>query len=64
MKPFPRPRGCRHPRIITEYELPRFDVRVHDVAEMPMEHLVHHQSQSDYWKAVSPHGVVKEYPSR
>src|SRR3989441_10898634 len=32
MKPFPRPRRAATRVIFTEYELPRFDVRVHDVA--------------------------------
>src|SRR5205814_9083929 len=32
IKPFPRPKGAATRVIITEYELPRFDVRVHDVA--------------------------------
>src|SRR6266516_3703551 len=47
MKPFPRPRGAATRVIITEYELPRFDVRVHVVVV-----------DADGNKGLSPDGFV------
>ena len=63
MKPFPRPRGAATRVIITEYELPRFDVRVHDVAGDADGNIWYTSNRSPIIGKLDPRtGVVKEYP--
>ena len=62
MKPFPRPRGAATGVIITEYELPRFDVRVHDVAGDADGNIWYTSNRSPLIGRLDPRtGVVKEY---
>jgi len=62
MKPFPRPRGAATRVIITEYELPRFDVRVHDVAGDPDGNIWYTSNRSPIIGKLDPRtGLVKEY---
>jgi virginiamycin B lyase len=62
MKPFPRPRGAATRVIITEYELPRFDVRVHDVAGDSDGNIWYTSNRSPIIGRLDPRtGVVKEY---
>jgi virginiamycin B lyase len=62
MKPFPRPKGAATRVIITEYELPRFDVRVHDVAGDADGNIWYTSNRSPIIGKLDPRtGVVKEY---
>src|SRR2546422_1968775 len=62
MKPFPRPGGVATRVIITEYELPRFDVRVHDVAGDADGNIWYTSNRSPIIGKLDPRtGLVKEY---
>ena len=63
MKPFPRPRGAATRVIITEYELPHFDARPHDVVGDAEGNIWYTSNRSPIIGKLDPRtGVVKEYP--
>ena len=62
MKPFQRPKGAATRVILTEYELPRFDARVHDVAGDAAGNIWYTSNRSPIIGRLDPRtGVVREY---
>ena len=62
MKAFPRPRSAATRVIITEYELPRFDTRPHDVAGDAQGNLWYNSNRNPYMGRLDPRtGAIKEY---
>lgn len=62
MKAYPRPRGAATRVIITEYELPHFDPRPHDVVGDGQGNIWYTSNRSPLLGKLDPRtGVVKEY---
>jgi len=63
MKSYPRPRGEATRVVVTEYELPHFDARPHDVVGDAQGNIWFTSNRNPYVGKLDPRsGVVKEYP--